>query len=222
MTWSDIVDTKIVSEALNKVYREGKPFCPKPEDILRAFSILPPDKVKVVLCGQDPFPQEGVATGILFANKENTPEDKLSPSLSIIKNSFLEYLQVSEKDITFDPSLVYLVEQGVLMINSALTVEMNRPGSHSMIWRPFVSTLLRNLSNMNHNIIFVLFGSQARTFRPYINKENFCVELVHPAHYARAGGEEQQEGERVYARLWESINAVLVSMGEEKINWLNQ
>lgn len=220
MTWSDIVDAKMVSEALNKVYREGKPFCPKPENILRAFSILPPDKVRVVLVGQDPYPQRGVATGILFANKENTPEDKLSPSLKVIKNSFLRLLQNPEKGTNFDPSLVYIAEQGVLMINSALTVEMNKPGSHSMIWRPFVSTLLRNLSNMNHNIIFVLFGSQARTFRPYINKENFCVELVHPAYYARAGGEEQQEGEGVYGGLWRSINALLISMGEKEISWI--
>lgn len=220
MTWSDIVDAKMVSEALNKVYREGKPFCPKAENIFRAFSILPPDKVRVVLVGQDPYPQKGVATGILFANKENTPEDKLSPSLKVIKNSFLRLLQNQEKGTNFDPSLVYIAEQGVLMINSALTVEMNKPGSHSMIWRPFVSTLLRNLSNMNHNIIFVLFGSQARTFRPYINKENFCVELVHPAYYARAGGEEQQEGESVYGGLWRSINALLISMGEKEISWI--
>lgn len=53
MTWSELVSKETVSEALNKVYREGKPFCPKPEDIFRAFSILPPDKVKVVLVGQD-------------------------------------------------------------------------------------------------------------------------------------------------------------------------
>lgn len=220
MTWSDIVDAKMVSEALNKVYREGKPFCPKPENIFRAFNILPPNKVRVVLVGQDPFPQKGVATGILFANKENTPEDKLSPSLKIIKNSFLRLLQNPEKEFNFDPTFTYLVKQGVLMINSALTIEVNKPGSHSMIWRPFVSTLLRNLSNMNHNIIFVLFGSQARTFRPYINKENFCVELVHPAYYARAGGEEQQEGESAYEGVWRSINALLTSMGENEISWI--
>lgn len=220
MTWSDIVDVKIGSEALNKVYREGKPICPEPENIFRAFSILPPDKVRVVLVGQDPYPQKGIATGILFANKENTPEDKLSPSLKVIKNSFLRLLQNPEKGTNFNPSLVYIAEQGVLMINSALTVEMNKPGSHSMIWRPFVSTLLRNLSNMNHNIIFVLFGSQARTFRPYINKENFCVELVHPAYYARAGGEEQKNGESTYEGLWRSINALLTSMGEKEISWI--
>lgn len=220
MTWSEVVDTKMVSEVLNKVYREDKPFCPKPENIFRAFSILPPDKVRVVLVGQDPYPQKGVATGVLFANKENTPEDKLSPSLKVIKNSLLRLLQNSEKEFNFDPTFIPLVKQGVLMINSALTVEMNKPGSHSMIWRPFISTLLRNLSNMNHNIIFVLFGSQARTFRPYINKENFCVELVHPAYYARAGGEEQQEGESVYEGVWRSINALLTSMGENEISWI--
>lgn len=222
MIWSDIVRKDIVSKALKEVHRTGKSFCPDSKDIFRAFDIISPDKVRVCLTGMDPYPQKGVSTGILFANKENTSEDKLSPSLRIIKNSFLEYLQVSEKDITFDPTLIYLAEQGVLMINSALTVEENNPGSHSLIWRPFTSTLLRNLSNMNHNIIFVLFGSQARTFRPYINKENLCVEMVHPAYYARMDDKEQKEGIGIYAKLWESINAILVSMGEKKINWLNQ
>lgn len=167
-----------------------------------------------------PYPQKEVATGILFANKENTPEDKLSPSLRIIKSSFLKYLHISEKDITFDPTLTYIAKQGVLMINSALTVEMNNPGSHTLIWRPFTSRLFRNLSNMNNRIIFVLFGKQAGTFRPYINSKNPCIEVPHPAFFMRMDESCLEKGIEMYSNLWKRVNDYLEEIGEEKIKWL--
>lgn len=222
MRWQDIVAKTAVHKALEEVLKTGKPFCPDSKDIFRAFELLSPDKIRVCLTGMDPYPQKGIATGILFANKKNTPEDKLSPSLRIIKNSFLEYLQVSEKDITFDPSLVYLTEQGVLMINSALTVEENNPGSHSLIWRPFTSQLLHNLSRSNPDIIFILFGQQAQSFRPYIDSRNCCFETFHPAYFARKGGETEKSGILLYAALWMGINLILHNRGEKEINWLNQ
>lgn len=74
------------------------------------------------------------------------------------------------------------------MINSALTVEMNKVGSHTMLWRPFMTKLLKNLSEWNTGIIYVLFGEQARTFVPYTNsKSNIILEEKHPAYYARIG-----------------------------------
>lgn len=222
MIWSDVVRKDTVLKALKEVHRTGKSFCPDSKDIFRAFDIISPDKVRVCLTGMDPYPQKGVSTGILFANKENTPEDKLSPSLRIIKNSFLEYLQVSEKDITFDPTLIYLAEQGVLMINSALTVEENSPGSHSLIWRPFTSQLLHNLSRSNPDIIFVLFGQQAQSFRPYIDSRNCCFETYHPAYFARKGGDTEKSGILLYAALWRGINLILHIRGEKEINRLNQ
>ena len=72
------------------------------------------------------------------------------------------------------------------MINSALTVEMNKVGSHAMIWRPFTIALLKHLSECETGIIYVLFGRQAQTFKPYINKQfNNILEIEHPAYYAR-------------------------------------
>ena len=220
MTWGDIVKKEVLEEALNRVNETGSLYCPQYADILKAFSLVSPDEVNVVLCGQDPFPQKGIATGILFANKENTPEDKLSPSLKVIKNSFLKYLHVSEKDITFDPSLTYIAKQGVLMINSALTVEMNNPGSHALIWRPFTSKLFRNLSNMNNRIIFVLFGTQAGTFTPYINCRNPRIEVPHPAFFIRMGGNHLEKGVETYSNLWGQIDCYLGRIGENKIKWL--
>ena len=72
------------------------------------------------------------------------------------------------------------------MINSALTCEVNKVGSHTMLWRPFMTKLMKNLSEKNHGLIYVLFGEQAKTLKPYINKRtNHIIEEKHPAYYAR-------------------------------------
>ena len=88
--------------------------------------------------------------------------------------------------ISFDPTLESWAKQGILMINSALTVEMNKIGSHVMIWRNFISCLLKHLSQRETGLIYVLFGKQAQTFEPYINKQfNTIINMEHPAYFAR-------------------------------------
>lgn len=132
-----------------------------------------------------PYPQKGVATGILFGNNKEVTEENLSPSLQIIKEAAINF-EIPHNCITFDPTLEDWAKQGILMINSALTVEMNKVGSHVMLWRPFISKLLKNLSDNNTAIVYVLFGRQAQTFKPYINgKTNHIIEIEHPAYFAR-------------------------------------
>lgn len=211
VSWNSLVPQDIVNKALKCVIASGKPFCPDYNNIFKAFTFLSPKDCNMVWVGQDPYPQKGVANGILFANKLKTLPEQLSPSLKIIKNSLLEDLQISEKDFNFDPTLESWVKQGILMINSALTVEMNKIGSHTMIWRPFTKTLLKNLSEYNHNILFVLFGSQAQTFRPYISKESTVLEVPHPAYSARTGEE--------FPHIFKSINSIL-SKNNKQINWI--
>lgn len=73
------------------------------------------------------------------------------------------------------------------MINTALTCELNKVGSHFSIWRPFVSKLISNMSHDNKELVFVLFGGQAAMFRDdVLNKKNI-IEVYHPAYYARKG-----------------------------------
>ena len=211
VSWTSLVPQDIVNKALKCVIASGKPFCPDYNNIFKAFTFFAPKDCIMVWVGQDPYPQKGVANGILFSNKLKTLPEQLSPSLKIIKNSLLEDLQISEKDFNFDPTLESWVKQGILMINSALTVEMNKIGSHTMIWRPFTKTLLKNLSEYNHNILFVLFGSQAYTFRPYISKESTVLEVPHPAYSARTGEE--------FPHIFKSINSIL-SKNNKQINWI--
>lgn len=211
MSWKELVPKDMVDTALRSVISSGKPYCPDYGNIFKAFTFFGPDECRIVWCGQDPYPQKGVATGVLFANKSETSSEQLSPSLKIIKNSLLEDLQISEKDSNFDPSLELWAKQGILMINSAMTVETNKTGSHVMIWRPFIKTLMRNLSNYKPDILFVLFGSQAGTFRPYINKESTILEIPHPAYSARTGEK--------FPLVFKAINKILVDKGGKEISW---
>lgn len=134
-----------------------------------------------------PYPQKGVATGLLFGNKEEVDRENLSPSLQIIKEALINF-ETPYNNIIFDHTLESWATQGILMLNTALTVETNNIGSHVMLWRPFIAELLKKLSENKTGIIYVLFGEQAKTFKPYINKHfNTILEEKHPAYYARTG-----------------------------------
>ena len=131
-----------------------------------------------------PYPQKDIATGILFGNNI-TKESDLSPSLKVIKNCCINY-SIPHNNIIFDNSLESWAKQGILMLNSALTCEINKVGSHTMLWRNFIIYLIKMLSNRNFGIIYVLFGKQAQTFEPFINKDtNVIIKVNHPAYYAR-------------------------------------
>lgn len=159
--------------------------CPALPNVFRAFKLCPYKECKVIFVGQDPYPQKGVATGILFGNSKETTEDKLSPSLQVIKESAINF-EVPHNIITFDNSLESWAKQGILMLNSALTCELNKIGSHVNQWRPFISKFINNMSNYNTGIVYILFGKQAQTLKPYINEKlNDIIEIEHPAYFAR-------------------------------------
>lgn len=184
--------------------------CPRKEDVFKAFTLCNIDNCNIVFLGQDPYPQKGVATGILFGNSNDTPESKLSPSLKVVKNSVIIN---SVNNVIFDNSLEDWVRQGILMINSALTVETNKIGSHTMLWRPFISDFLSNLSKKKKHIIYALFGQQAQSFIPYIDKEfNYILKEKHPAFYAR-------NNESMPNKIFMDINDCLREQNKKCIDW---
>lgn len=186
--------------------------CPSLSNVFKAFELCSYNNCRLVWVGQDPFPQKNVATGILFGNSANTSEDKLSPSLQVIKEAAINY-EVFHNTIIFDNTLESWAKQGVLMINSALTCEVNKVGSHVNQWRPFISKLLNNLSNRESGIIYVLFGNQAQTLKPYINNQyNDVIEIEHPAYFARIN-------KSMPHSLFTDINNILYSKYREKIKW---
>lgn len=189
--------------------------CPALPNVFRAFKLCPYDKCRVVFIGQDPYPQKGVATGILFGNSKDTPEDKLSPSLDVIKEAAINF-EIPHNLLNFDNSLESWAKQGILMINSALTCEMNRIGSHTNIWRPFVSKLIKNLSDKRTGVIYVLFGKDAQSLKPYINERyNDIIEIQHPAYFARTK-------QKMPYSVFKQMNDILYGRYGEKITLFNE
>lgn len=215
--WMKVIDKRGLTLILNKLELEyrNKSICPAQGSVFKAFKACPYDNLKIVMLGQDPYPQKGVATGILFGNKEGTREEDLSPSLQIIKNAAIN-LEIPHNCIIFDPTLESWARQGILMLNSALTVEMNKIGSHTMLWRPFIANLLKRLSENETGIIYVLFGKQAQTFKPYINQQfNIVLEENHPAYYARINREMPHT-------VFEQISKLTKEIYGMPINWYQE
>ena len=211
--WMKVINREKLSEILNKLsYGNFPPIYPKQSDVFRAFDLCKYDNLKVVMIGQDPYPQKDIATGILFGNKEGTV--KLSPSLELIKENVIDYSTSRMMNpIKFDITLESWAKQDILMLNSALTVEANKVGSHTMLWRPFISSLLTELSDKTFGTIYVLFGETAKTFLPYINPESSHILMYkHPAYYARLGTKCDYD-------VFDKIDEILKRNNNIKINW---
>lgn len=182
---------------------------PAQNDVFKAFQLCPYNELKVVIVGQDPYPQKDVATGLAFANKLGT--EILSPSLELIQECILDPHKY-QNNRSFDITLESWAKQGVLLLNSALTVEINKAGAHTMLWRPFIRDLLYNISVKNPHVLFVLFGKTAQTFKPYIMNKNNILMYPHPAYYARMN-------QAFNCDAFDKINTILKYNNNYKINW---
>lgn len=211
--WSRVIDEKLLLSTISKI-PSNIPICPSIDKVFKAFQICKFNDCKVVMTGQDPYPQKDVATGILFGNNNDTPEESISPSLRVIKEAAIDYTAFHNYPIEFDNSLEDWSKQGVLMLNSALTVEQNKVGSHTMIWRPFIANTIKRLSEYDNGIVFVLFGDTAKTFTPYIKAKNVLIEK-HPAYYARTNS-------RMSSDIFYEINRLVKLQYGETIQWYKE
>jgi uracil-DNA glycosylase len=182
----DYKELERVVDSLNIKYKEST-ILPNKQDVFKAFTYCNPNILRVIMVGQDPYPQRGIATGLAFANNTSN----ISPSLKVIRDTINEYAK-SRGDLMpiIDNSLISWANQGVLLLNSALTVEENKPSSHSLLWRPFIKTFLRNMSLTRPDIIYVFFGKEAQSFIPYLSDflyNPIVLKENHPSYYARTG-----------------------------------
>ena len=213
--WSKVVDLEEANRVIKKLSSSNHIICPQLKNIFKAFNLCPFKELRVVIIGQDPYPQKGVATGIAFANSLDTQDNSYSPSLEILRESVIDYT-IPHRTIIFDPSLEKWEEQGVLLLNSALTCEVGRVGSHYLLWRPFIISLLTNLSKCSSGIVYVLIGSQAQSLEPYINKQfNHVIHIRHPSYYARTKS-------RMPSDVWQKINNILIGQNGFGIEWYKE
>ena len=212
--WLRVIDKQELFKVTNKVNELYKTQECEPayHNIFKAFNITPYSDLCIVSIAQDPYPQKGVATGICFGNQKSVLS--LSPSLEVLKEAVIDF-EVPHNLITFDPTLEEWSKQGVLLLNSALTVEVDKPNSHSVIWRPFIISLLKNLSAINPGLIYILWGGEAKTFMRYISNANKVFTMPHPAYCARTNT-------KIPHSLFVELNSIIHSFYGRRIEWFKE
>ena len=173
-TFSSLIDPPI--KFITKEIEKNKTICPPYNEIFNAFKYCSFSKTKVVIFGQDPYFQKGVANGLAFSVRPNKPIP------SSLKNIYKEIENDVGKSKNHDGCLKSWARQGVLLLNSSLTVEESKPGSHSKIgWEIFIRETLKVLQN-KRNIVFILWGNHAKKYLKYIDcKHNLILLSAHPS-----------------------------------------
>jgi len=183
--------------------QEDKRFTPPLKQVFRAFEECPYDELQIVIIGQDPYPQLGVADGIAFSCS-NT--DKLQPSLKYILDEVNRTLYAGNS-ISTDLDLKRWANQGVLMLNTALTVEVGKIGSHYDIWKPFTAYLLDGLNNYKSDLVYLYMGKKAEEWSDITSDDNIKFFLKHPASAAYNGSK------------WDSNNVFMEIQKYKVITW---
>lgn len=192
---------------VEKEYEEKTIYPPK-GDIFNAFKHTPFEHVRVVILGQDPYHGPGQAHGLSFSVK---PGVKHPPSL---RNMLKELKDDLGCEIPKDGTLTKWADQGVLMLNTVLTVREGEAHSHKeMGWENFTDAVIRKLSDREEPIVFVLWGKPAQKKKMLIDTERHAViESVHPSPLSARRG---FFGSRPYS----AINEKLREFGQEPIDF---
>ena len=181
---------------------------PPADDIFNAFHFTPLSKVKVLILGQDPYHNVHQAHGLSFSVK---PGVKAPPSLV---NIFKELKEDLGCEIPNNGCLKPWTQQGVLLLNTVLTVRAHQANSHrNMGWEKFTDRIIEILNEREKPIAFVLWGAPARKKKKMItNPKHFIVESAHPSPLSAFNG---FFGSRPFSK----VNAFLENVGEKPINW---
>jgi len=190
----DMIMNKLV-ECVNAEKR----FTPRFKDIFNAFLECPYDELKCIIIGQDPYPQLGVADGIAFSCSRKGKAEKS--------------LQYINKAIGTDHTdLRCWANQGVLLINTAFTVEINSIGSHYSIWKPFTEYLFENINRHNKQVPSILMGKKAEAWQLLLDRQK-VFKVAHPASAAYRGGEWDCKD------VFNKVNTELENQGKPCIDW---
>jgi uracil-DNA glycosylase len=214
--WFDVLNKVLTPEiafeidAVREQYIQGKQIYPDPSKVWRAFQECPLDKLRVILLFQDPyFDKPNQATGLAVECGVN-----ISPSYDQILDAFQDCYPTHFNGDIMSGKLDGWAKQGVLLLNTALTVEAGKPNSHKQYWEKFSKKLLTELVGENPNIVIVAFGKQAEEYlkHPLIDDEN-VIKIVHPAYAAR----NKIKWDHQY--FFHKVNNRLKELNQLEINW---
>lgn len=198
----DAIVEKIDNEALSKT------IFPSPNDVFKVFETRPED-IKVVILGQDPYYNIGQANGLAFSVNDNVTTPRS------LKNIFKE-LESDLRLMRTNPNLTDWHEQGVFLLNTALTVPEKEPNAHKKLWKNFTDDLLDYLTNVNPNILYIMWGGNAKEHGQHIEQKLNRNDLIlYSSHPSPLSARHSFFGSKPFS--W--INTQLKRQGKSPINW---
>lgn len=215
MTWEDVINLekekeyyKKLHEEIEKKYENSIVF-PEKQNIFKAFSLTKLENLKVVILGQDPYHGFGQAQGLAFS----TPKEiKNPPSMVNILKEISDDL--GRKSLCEDGDLTPWAKQGVLLLNTILTVEEGKPKSHHNLgWEIFTDNIIKYISDNCKDIVFILWGSPAIAKTKLINKsKHHILTSPHPSPLSSYRG-------FFGSKHFSKTNEILTNLKKEPINW---
>ena len=214
-TWNSLLEGHLKSKSFQGLsafvedsYRKETIYPPKSQ-IFDALKLCPPEKVKVVILGQDPYHGENQAHGLSFS----IPKDqmKIPPSLRNIKK---EVVQTTNSSMPEHGNLEGWARQGVLLLNTVLTVAATKAGSHQKKgWEQFTDFLIESLGRESQHLVFLLWGSAAHKKELILKQEKHLIlKSVHPSPLSAHRGFFGQDH-------FNKANKYLESHGLDPIHW---
>lgn len=213
-TWNEI----LAEEMQKDYYQELQAFVqkrraevrvfPEEKNVFNALELTPFESVKVVILGQDPYHGFGQAHGLSFSVQNGIP---LPPSL---KNIYKELQEDIGGNLPTEGDLTHWAKQGVLLLNTVLTVEEGNANSHKgMGWERLTNRLIESLNELNHPVIFILWGKPAQDKEKLITNPNHVIlKSPHPSPLSAYRG---FFGSKPFSR----VNDILIQQGQSPIRW---
>ncbi len=180
---------------------------PSEDKIFNALNHVPFDKVKVVIIGQDPYHEPNQAQGISFSVPENV---EIPPSLVNIMKEIHDDLGI---DCINSGDLTRWADQGVLLLNTVLTVRRGQANSHKdKGWEKLTGEIIKKLGARKEPIVFLLWGAYAQSFAPFIESQHFILKAPHPSPLSAYRG-------FFGCKNFSKCNEFLLNHGQEPIDW---
>lgn len=211
--WCDLVSKELKKDyffelaKFLKLEYENETIFPLKENIFAAFNSNSLENIKVVILGQDPYHNNFQANGLAFSVQQGV---KIPPSLKNIIKELKSDVNIPEP---LHGDLTNWAEQGVLLLNTCLTVRAHKPLSHqNKGWEQFTDRIIERLSEHNNKIIFLLWGAKAQSKKELIHKNNPVLMSHHPSPLSAYRG-------FFGCKHFSETNKILLSFGKEPINW---
>ena len=200
---------KELSANVEQAYAESTVF-PSKKDLFSAFSLTPPEQVRVVILGQDPYHEPNQAHGLAFSVQQGV---KMPPSLRNMEKELMD-------DVGIEPfssgCLIPWAQQGVFLLNTVLTVESGKANSHRDFgWQTFTDAVFEKLSDLPQPIAFVLWGAQAQKKAAVCARSRYPRLVLQSPHPSPLSSYRGFFGSKPFSK----INEFLRQHGEKPIDW---